>query len=331
MGYLILHRLMAADGFLEPTKSATYFGYTPATLPETRPIFRGTWVFRDPNSAVGQSQAPARLAGRPAPLNGPAIETITPGPTSLFVVQVDWTDDEEGQYEKGAPVFYKLDSGKNAPKKNMDISLLELGESRAWHFALESMTQVPAKTVPPVLVGFAKRVAMKPKYTVNSKESFATWDSTPTIKKSLLTGRLDSIYAFSIKNTCYKVELTAMWYPGQIMPVWGLAVRHTDWATHLAELESLLIGGLASWGDTLSTFFPDDGESDDGESTGCTDDCDDDYGMGRLRVNHGDGGEDGKGRAKEDKPCEGIRTLADNLLKLSEIVSSVTEAGGVRI
>lgn len=202
---------MAAKKLLEPTKSAAYFGYTPASLPDTRPTFRGTWVFKDPNASVDHPRASFRHAGRPAPLSGHTKEVVLPPATTLYVVQIDWTDDEEGQYEKGTPRYYKLEAGKNGPKKNMDINLLELGESRGWHFALESLILVPAKAVSPVLVSFAKQVAMKRKYDISSSESFATWDSSPTIKKSLQTGRLDSIYTFGIQKTCYKVELTAMW------------------------------------------------------------------------------------------------------------------------
>lgn len=316
LGYLILHRLMKTDDFLEPTKSAAFFGNSPTSLSDTRPTFRGTWVFTDPNSSVDQLRASFRHAGRPAPLNGHLNQSVLTPPTNLYVVQIDWTDDEEGQYEKGSPRFYKLEPGKNGPRKNMDINLLELGESRGWHFALESLIEVLAKTVSPVLVGFASRVTMKPKYDTRSTESFATWDSSPTIKKNLLTGRMDSIYTFGIKETCYKVELTAMWYPGQKKPVWGLGVRHPEWATHLAELERLSIGRQASWGDTISTFFPDDGQSSSyNEADGK------DYGMRKLQVDDD----------PEDEPRKGIRVFTDKLLRLSEIVSSVTEAGGVRI
>jgi hypothetical protein len=130
MGYRILHRLMSCDNYLEPTKSAAYFGYTPETLETTRPTFRGTWVFRDPNCAYSLPQAPVRHAGRPAPLlqKPNNNENAAPSSTSLFVVQIDWTDDEEGSYEKGTPRFYKLGPGKRGPTKNTDINLLELGE-----------------------------------------------------------------------------------------------------------------------------------------------------------------------------------------------------------
>jgi nicotinamidase-related amidase len=143
---------------------------------------------------------------------------------------------------------------------------------------------------------------MKPKYDITSTESFAQWDITPTVKKHLEAARLDSIYCFSIRDTCYKAELTAMWYPQQRMPVWGLAVRHSEWATHLAELERLPVGRQASWGDTMSTFFP-----DDGQSASCADD-----GAEALTGN-------------------GLSILTDKLLKLSDIVSSVTAAGGVQL
>jgi hypothetical protein len=46
----------------------------------------------------------------------------------MIVVQLDWTDDEEGLYEKSAPRFYRLEPGMGGPRKNMDINLLELGE-----------------------------------------------------------------------------------------------------------------------------------------------------------------------------------------------------------
>jgi hypothetical protein len=242
-----------------------------------------------------------------------APQQVTPPPVhSLFVVQVDWTDDEDGLYEKTDTRFYKLEPGKMAPKMNMDINLLELGESRGWHFALESLIPVSRKLVSPVLVGFAERVTMKPKYDARSTESFAQWDMTPTIKKHLQNGRLDKIYFFGIQNTCYKVELTAMWYPGQKLPVWGLAVRHTEWATHLAELERLPVGCQADWGHTLTKFLPDDGLMSNLDDNG-------DLGMEHLTLSD----------RNEAPPRDGIRILMEKLMQLSEIVSSVTTDQGV--
>jgi hypothetical protein len=53
---------------------------------------------------------------------------VASAPNGLIVVQIDWTDDGEGSYDKTETKFYRLDPGKYAPKMNMDINLLELGE-----------------------------------------------------------------------------------------------------------------------------------------------------------------------------------------------------------
>jgi hypothetical protein len=124
------------------------------------------------------------------------------------------------------------------------------------------LTPVASKSISPVITGFAERVKMRPNHDHRSGESFAEWEQTPTVKKYLRTGRLDTIYSFGIKQTCYKVELTGMWYPRQKLPVWGLSIRHLEWATHLAELERLPIGREADWGNTIAAFLPDDGHSD---------------------------------------------------------------------
>ncbi|KAI4686537.1 uncharacterized protein J4E84_005818 [Alternaria hordeiaustralica] len=321
LGSQILGALCTANEFLEPTKSSAYFGSTPKSLQGTRPMFRGTWVFTDPSSVVAPPREPVavRHAGRPkAPPQVPA-STTTPSaaPQSEFiVVQVDWTDDEEGLYEKTTTRFYKTDQGRKSPRKNMDINLLELGESRGWHFALESLIPVAAKSISPVITGFADRVKMRPNHDYRSTESFAEWDQTPTVKKHLRNGRLETIYSFGIKQTCYKVEATCMWYPGQRLPVWGLCVRHSEWATHLAELERLPVGRKADWGHTVATFLPDDGQSCYSSAVE-----DEDFGMRNLDL----------GPGVEAPPRDGIRILMDKLLQLSAIVSSVTDMGGVAI
>ncbi|KAI4625255.1 uncharacterized protein J4E87_005101 [Alternaria ethzedia] len=321
LGSQILGALCTSDEFLEPTKSSAYFGYTPQSLQGTRPMFRGTWVFTDPSSVVAPPREPVavRHAGRPkAPPQAPASTTTSSvAPQSeLIVVQVDWTDDEEGLYEKTTTRFYKIDQGRKTPKKNMDINLLELGESRGWHFALESLIPVAAKSISPVITGFADRVKMRPNHDYRSTESFAEWDQTPTVKKHLRNGRLETIYSFGIKQTCYKVEATCMWYPGQRLPVWGLCVRHSEWATHLAELERLPVGRKADWGHTVATFLPDDGQSCYSSAVE-----DEDFGMRNLDL----------GPGVEAPPRDGIRILMDKLLQVSAIVSSVTDMGGVAI
>ena len=158
---------------------------------------------------------------------------------------------------------------------------------------------------------------MRSSYNVSSTQSFAEWEKSPSIRSLLRGGRLDRIYAFGIKETLYKVELISMWYPNEQSPCWGIAVRHTEWATHLAELERLQTGHQANWGDIIATFLPDDG----GSSTVLEDD--DDFGVSKLKLDsNGD-------EAPRKLSREGIRTLSNILLQLSEIVSSVTMGDGV--
>lgn len=152
---------------------------------------------------------------------------------------------------------------------------------------------------------------MRPNYDLCSEESFAQWEQIPTVKRHLQSGRLDKIYLFGLQKTGYVVELTAMWYPQQRKPVWGIGVRHREWATHLAELERLLVGSKADWGHTLTTFLPDDGLSS------CANADDDEFGMDLLKLDD-----------KHNAPARnGIRILMEKLMQISEIVSSVTSRG----
>ncbi|KAJ8108105.1 hypothetical protein OPT61_g8405 [Boeremia exigua] len=343
LGTQLYHRLTAADDLLEPTKSAGSWGSKPATLGDTRPVLRGTWVFRDPNSTQKPPLPPTRNVGRPVPIQQtPRPVSVNPQ-DSLFVVQVDWVEDDEGSYEKAQPRFYRLQPGNSGPKKNMEVNLLELGESRTWFFALESMTPVPRFNVHHVLAGFAQRTVLKSDYDENSMQPFAKCESSPTVKNLLLNGRLDKIYNFAVRNTCYKVELTGMLYSARAPLCWGLAVRHTEWATHLAELELLQTGHQAGWGDILETFLPNDGGSSvnlayddiDSGSPKPGDNSDvsslksnDSPDVGNLKISDDTNTgthTSGDSAEKEQEPAgEGIRTLTNILLQVSKIVSSVT-------
>lgn len=92
-------------------------------------MLRGTWVFHDPNARIVNTQVFNRHPGRPGPQKQESNEKTKAAPTySLIVVQIDWTDDEEGVYEKMEPRYFQLRPGHAGPKQNMDIKLLELGE-----------------------------------------------------------------------------------------------------------------------------------------------------------------------------------------------------------
>jgi hypothetical protein len=172
---------------------------------------------------------------------------------------------------------------------------------------LESKEKLMPKTVSPILTGFADRVAMKTEYNPTCSEPFAQWDPTPIVKSYLQNGRLDKIYTFGVQDTNYQVEAKAMWHPGQQVPCWGLALRHADWAIHLAELERLGVGSQAAWGHVISTFLPINGVSSSGT------DVKEDLGMKYLNI----------GRDQHEPVQNGVRILMQTIIDLSKIVGTV--------
>lgn len=174
------------------------------------------------------------------------------------------------------------------------------------------MIPVLSKSISPVLTQFAKQVRMRPGYKHQSTEAFAEWDTTSTVSKHVQTGRLTAIYSFGIKNTYYKVDLKRIWHPTQKPLVWSLAVRHSEWGNHLSELEHLPMGRKANWGDIVTTFLPDDGQSSYNASN------EDDLNMGNLSLS----------AAAQASPRGGVGILVAKLLQVSAIISSDTDAAG---
>jgi hypothetical protein len=293
--------MMGANHLLEPTKTSTgTCGFTPTTLKDTRPALRGTWVLHDPNNP------PVRNPGRPTP-NDPSNAAPVAPSHPMIVVQIDWTEDEDGMYEKMPPMFYRLKPGNGSPIERMDINLLELGDSKGWHFGLEAMTPAPKSTLSPIIVGFAERVNLRPenKKNFDSNHMFARWSLGPSQKIEM--ARLDKIYTFGIQKTGYQVEAIAMWYPNQTVPCWGMNVRHREWATHLCELERLPQGQGVDFGDIVETFLPNDGVS----SADTPYEDSDLPQLQRLAVSN-----DGVEPARD-----GIRILVNKLMQLSELIN----------
>ncbi|EUC41931.1 hypothetical protein COCMIDRAFT_104846 [Bipolaris oryzae ATCC 44560] len=310
-GQQMLTSLCSSDELLEPIKSSSYSGYRPDTLEKTRPMFRGMWIFQDPNtSSAGLPRERIRHSGRPT-TSGQKPVTV---PEKYILAQVDWTDDNEGLYEKDTPRFYELEPGAAGLKQHMDIKLLELGEGRGWQFTLESLKPVSAKSISPLLTRFMEGVRMKRGYNPQSADLFAEWETSPAVEDCLVTERLIVMHSFGIKETSYKVEIARIWHTGQ-QPVWSLAVRHAEWANRLSELEHLPTGRKANWGNTLTSFLPKDGQSSYNTA-------DEDLGLSNLDLDPD----------VEAPPQDGIRILIDKLLQVSAVVSSVKQnEGGVAI
>jgi hypothetical protein len=115
---------MTSDHLLEPTHPAqAFFGSIPSSLKETRPTFRATFIIEDPNQLVRASSSTA-------------FRNPQSGPQNFILIQIDWTEDEFGEYEKMAPRYFKLKN--ESPKENLDINLIELAEyvtsaRSTWH------------------------------------------------------------------------------------------------------------------------------------------------------------------------------------------------------
>lgn len=119
---------MRANELLEPTTSAGYYGSPPSALEQTRPVYRGTWVFSDPNKSTPLSTPAARqLVQRGPQQQKPVTPSPKPPPISCIVVQVDFTHDEDAEPEMIGQRYYMLEPDMMSAQSHMDVNLLELG------------------------------------------------------------------------------------------------------------------------------------------------------------------------------------------------------------
>jgi hypothetical protein len=174
------------------------------------------------------------------------------------------------------------------------------------------MTPILKKLASPALIGFAEGVKLKRDYRLDSNEPF--WQQKKAANLTHKYYRLEKIYSFGIRRTSYKIELVGIWYPGHKIPCWGLNIRHSEWATHLAELERLVLGRGANWGDAISTFLPDDGIS----APPPEDEEDHVPRLGDLNLRS-------LGLTVEAPPRDGIRLLLDKMMQLSIIISELPD------
>ncbi|KAF2019000.1 hypothetical protein BU24DRAFT_326190, partial [Aaosphaeria arxii CBS 175.79] len=249
-GQDLLARFRSSKDLLEPVKSiSSPFGTQPEALEDIRPVFRGTWYIVDPNEGPPRPAA-ARNTGNKT--------TQKPAVPKLVVVRIEWSEDEDGEYEKMTPCYYQIKDGATEPQEHMDINLFELGQSRLWRFSLDSMDLLSKQTVSPVIIAFAESVSMKSNYDISSEGAFATWRTSPSVY--LYDGcYMEKVYTYGIRGSEYRVDARQMWFSHQSKPCWGVTVRHRDWETLLNQLERLPTGHGADWKrDTaVETFFPD--------------------------------------------------------------------------
>lgn len=128
------------------------------------------------------------------------------------------------------------------------------------------MEPVGEKDVPAVVSSFANRVRHHPEHMTAPKHPFAQFYTPSFPQGSLL--RLDKIYTFGLGDSGYKLDWMCMWYPSNLAePCWGLSAYHEDWQAHLAKVEVLSLAECADWGDTVSSFLPENGSFVGGTAT----------------------------------------------------------------
>lgn len=162
------------------------------------------------------------------------------------------------------------------------------------------MSPVKGQLVPAAIHTFVQNLKFNRNFDSTSGVRFVDFRAGHSLK--IVTGRLDMLYTFGIRKTGYKLDCMCMWYPHKDIPCWGLNVYHNEWQSHLARLEQLQPGERGDWGDTVSTFLPDDGFTATGMAMATPQSSTE------------------TGETETPQPRDGIRTLLAKLMEISQIV-----------
>ena len=169
----------------------------------------------------------------------------------------------------------RLDRGSTSSSSLIDISLLNLKNSSAWHFELSASHVVDNKRLTSdqeAMVG-SVRADLKTARQQPPDTPFVKWH--PYIRVKTLQQRTS--YLFALKNSSYTLELTRFQdrvyapraYPawtGECQtyePRWSLEVYHSMWDTLLTRNEHLAVGAMVDWDDGVKTWFPEDDDITD--------------------------------------------------------------------
>lgn len=169
---------------------------------------------------------------------------------------------------------------------------------------MESVLPIPRHTVPIEIQASIKDAKVKAKFDPRSKDPFVAWRTS----RLFHTGRMEMVYSFGVRETCYKVELSKIWYPKK-EPCWGVNVRHQNWNNLLVILERLPTGETVNWGNAIEKFFPQDGQMPGVNAKVKKEGL----GMQKLCL-------------EDPDPTAGIKLLVTILMQLSEIVHDVSRS-----
>lgn len=213
-----------------------------------------------------------------------ALHDVKPIYTAVFIIadhagdmrlEMSWHEEENSldsdQFElvELSRMWTRLDRGAASQSSLVDISLLNLKNSSAWHFELSASHAVENNRLAPEHQNMADsvRIDINDARTQRTNKPFVRWNPYAQVK--MLQQRIS--YLFALKNSNYTLELTrfqdrvytprAHQSPPHCQdyePRWSLETYHSMWDTLLTRNEHLPVGAMVDWDDSVKTWFPED-------------------------------------------------------------------------
>ncbi|OCK86404.1 hypothetical protein K432DRAFT_387754 [Lepidopterella palustris CBS 459.81] len=231
----LLQRLLADKTILGHLESTV-----PGNLDKVKPSYRATFLIVDPTSTRDKERA--------------------------LLLHMEWAENWDGILEPAPPKWSEIKVGKLQPKleprQHLDLDIVDLVLSRAWHFELESSEHIWNHEAPAMLTSFAKAIKINEAAArdYNLTSQFVTYPAggkfTPMEVKHL---KLERVWQFSITPTNYFVEAKHVIQP-EPRSSWVCEVRHMEWDNLLRDLVTLTLGDEVKWGVPVKHFFPDNGK-----------------------------------------------------------------------
>lgn len=218
------------------------------------------------------------------------LDEVKPIYTAVFIIadhagdmclEISWkertdsSNSSQPEFEELSRTWTRLDRGTTSQSSLVDISLVNLKNSSAWHFELSASHAVDTKKLTLEHYNMDKFVRVDAQIARQQRtdKPFVRWSPYPCVK--MLQQRTS--YLFALKNSNYTLELTR--FQDRIYthrphsfeepncenyePRWSLEVYHSMWNTLLTRNEHLAVGAMTDWDDGVKTWFPEDDDMED--------------------------------------------------------------------
>jgi len=238
-----LSTLRAADDLLDPRDSMDH------TLDEVKPIYTAVFIIADDAGDM--------------------------------CLEISWKETADSsrsskpEFEELSRTWTRLDRGNTSQTSLVDISLVNLKNSSAWHFELSASNAIDNNKLALRYHNLADsiRADIQIARQQRTDKPFVRWNSYAPVK--MLHQR--TTYLFALKNSNYTLELMRFQdrvFTHQIHsvkepdckicePRWSLEVYHSMWDTLLTRNEHLAVGAMTDWDDGVKTWFPEDDDMED--------------------------------------------------------------------